>query len=42
VLAIEIHEAFLRTDPEGRVEVVTPEPATVRVEVSRCTGARTR
>jgi Fe-S-cluster containining protein len=44
VLAIEIHEAFLRTHPAdadgtgGRVAVVAPEPEAVRVAITRRPG----
>jgi len=41
VLAIECHEIFLRRDDEtGETTVIDPDPAVVRAEVLRRTGAR--
>jgi len=41
VLAIECHETFLRRDDKtGEMTVTEPDPAVVRVEVLRLTGAR--
>jgi hypothetical protein len=36
VMAIEVHDAFLRRDEStGETAVVAPDPATVRVELGR-------
>jgi len=40
VLAIEIHDVFLRRDATGEAELVDPDPDVVRAEVLRCAGAR--
>ena len=39
VLAVEVHEVFLRRDADGRVAVVDPAPEEVRVAVTRRTRA---
>ena len=39
VLAVELHDAFLRHDGAGHTAVVDPDPQLVRVELTRRTRA---